>query len=42
MLKKREDPTAIIKYEMKVKLITQSEDNIRAKMVDAKERVKEI
>ncbi|CAD8159001.1 unnamed protein product [Paramecium pentaurelia] len=41
MLKRKDDPTQIIKSEMKVKLQMQQSDNIRLKLTDARDRIKE-
>ncbi|CAD8067976.1 unnamed protein product [Paramecium primaurelia] len=41
MLKRKDDPTQIIKSEMKVKLQMQQSDNIRLKLTDAREKIKE-
>ncbi|CAD8058189.1 unnamed protein product [Paramecium primaurelia] len=41
MLKRKDDPTQIIKSEMKVKLQMQQQDNIRLKLTDARDRIKE-
>jgi hypothetical protein len=41
MLKRKDDPASIIKSEMRVKLQMQTQDNIRSKLKDARERIKE-
>ncbi|CAD8069904.1 unnamed protein product [Paramecium sonneborni] len=41
MIKRKDDPTQIIKSEMKVKLQKQQSDNIRLKLTDSRDRIKE-
>ncbi|CAK77116.1 unnamed protein product (macronuclear) [Paramecium tetraurelia] len=41
MLKRKDDPTQIIKSEMKVKLQMQQSDTIRLKLTDARDKIKE-
>ncbi|CAD8074449.1 unnamed protein product [Paramecium sonneborni] len=41
MIKRKDDPTLIIKSEMKVKLQMQQSDNIRLKLTDSRDRIKE-
>lgn len=42
MTKRKEDPEKIIKQEMKVKLQMSALDNVRTKLTDARERLKEV